>query len=81
MWLTARDQRKHEKELERERVDGEAVAREIADILIAKLSEDEIAKFYEALDHRHLTYGGLREAIAESIDAAGLHLSSPGAAS
>ena len=52
-------------EMEREGVAGEAVAREIADILVNKLSEGEINTVYEALDHPGLTYWTLREAIIE----------------
>ena len=49
--------------MEREQVAGEAVAREIADILVNKLSVNEIDKVYEALDRPYLTYEMRREAI------------------
>ena len=42
---------------------GLELAREVADILVNKLSEDEVAKVYKALCDSNLTRQGLVEAI------------------
>ncbi len=45
---------------------GWVLAREVADILVNKLSEDEVAKVYKALCDSNLTRQGLVEAIHEA---------------
>ncbi len=45
---------------------GWFLAREVADILVNKLSEDEVAKVYKALCDSNLTRQGLVEAIIEA---------------
>ena len=58
---------RHPKLVMRKYLVGLELAREVADILVAKLSEDEVAKVYKALCDSNLTRQGLVEAITEAM--------------
>ena len=61
-----RERREEEDESQRIETAAMAVAREVADILVNKLSKDEIKKVEDALDDINVTYMILRGAILDA---------------
>ena len=61
-----RQRRKDEEERDRQETAAKAIAQEVAEILVNKLSEDEIDKIVDALGNRIVVHTMLREAIFDA---------------